>query len=253
MPAPLGIQLYTLREALQVDFAGVIGRLADIGYIGVEPYGGMPVPPEEAARLFREKGLQAHSAHLPLLDDAQKTASLRAAAAYGVQRIVIPWLPAEEFATVDAIKRTCDRINTAAQLYAPEGYELAYHNHDFEFRMVDGRTAYDIMLDHLEERVLLEVDTYWVQVGGQDPAALVARLGARTPLLHIKDGPADSPQSPMTAAGQGNINIPAVIAAGGTHTEWLIVELDRCATDMMQAVEESYRYLTSEGLARGNV
>jgi hypothetical protein len=55
----------------------------------------------------------------------------------------------------------------------------------------------------------------------------------------------------MTAVGDGRVDIPGVVAAGSGRTEWMIVELDRCSTDMVEAVEKSYQYLTDNGLARG--
>jgi sugar phosphate isomerase/epimerase len=94
------------------------------------------------------------------------------------------------------------------------------------------------------------VDTYWVKVAGHDPAAVLRQLGNRAPLLHIKDGPADGTQSAMTAVGAGVLDWQAIIPAGSA-AEWLIVELDRCDTDMLQAVADSYTYLTQKGYAHG--
>jgi len=99
--------------------------------------------------------------------------------------------------------------------------------------------------------VFFEVDVYWVQTAGQNPAEIVRRLGARAPLLHIKDGPCQI-ESPMTALGEGVVDLPEVVAAGAGSTEWLVVELDRCATDMIEAVRKSYHYLIGKGLGRGN-
>ena len=82
-------------------------------------------------------------------------------------------------------------------------------------------------------------------------AAVLKELGARAPLVHVKDGPCVRDQ-PMQALGEGITDFKALVEAGAAHTEWWIVELDRCATDMMEAVEQSYKYLTSEGLAEGN-
>jgi hypothetical protein len=70
-------------------------------------------------------------------------------------------------------------------------------------------------------------------------------------LLHIKDGPAVRGE-PMVAVGDGVLDVPSIIQAGAGSTQWLIVELDACATDMMEAVEKSYDYLVGKGLARGN-
>jgi sugar phosphate isomerase/epimerase len=75
-------------------------------------------------------------------------------------------------------------------------------------------------------------------------------MGKRAPLLHLKDGPV-SKDLPMTAVGKGKLDWKSIVAAGDGNSEWLIVELDSCATDMMEAVKDSYQYVTSEGLARG--
>ena len=87
--------------------------------------------------------------------------------------------------------------------------------------------------------------------GGADPVALVKDLGKRAPSLHIKDGPGVR-GVPQVALGEGSIDIPGIIQAGTGATEWLVIELDDCATDMMTAVEKSYHYLVKNGLGRGN-
>ena len=114
---------------------------------------------------------------------------------------------------------------------------------------MEDRLGFDVMLELVDPGVVFEVDTYWVQTGGQSAAELVKRLGDRAPLLHIKDGPATE-KEPMVAVGQGVLDFPTIIPAA-TGAQWLIVELDRCATDMLDAVDESYRYLVGEGLAHG--
>ncbi len=78
----------------------------------------------------------------------------------------------------------------------------------------------------------------------------IRELGARAPLLHIKDGSCKK-EDPMTAVGEGVMDFHAIAEAGSSTVEWMIVELDECATDMMEAVEKSCTYLTEEGLAQG--
>jgi sugar phosphate isomerase/epimerase len=109
----------------------------------------------------------------------------------------------------------------------------------------------DVMLEHLDPDVFFEVDVYWVQTAGQDPVQVVHHLDSRAPLLHVKDGPCQM-DADMTALGEGVVDIPGVAAAGARSTEWLVVELDRCATDMLEAVRKSYRYLIEKGLGHGN-
>ena len=106
---------------------------------------------------------------------------------------------------------------------------------------MEGRYAYQVMLELLDPGIQLEIDTYWVQTGGVDAVKAIQESGKRATLLHIKDGPATTTE-PMQALGTGAIDIPALLKAA-THAEWLIVELDRCATDMAEAVAKSVKYL----------
>ncbi len=103
--------------------------------------------------------------------------------------------------------------------------------------MVGGRTGLEVLADALDPAVILEVDTYWAAVGGQDVPALLGRLGDRVRYLHVKDGPATR-DDPMTAVGTGRMPVAEILAACPS-AEWHVVELDRCATDMLTAVRDS--------------
>ncbi len=252
MAAPIAIQLYTVRAEAEKGYEAVIRKIADMGYVGVETAGFPGTTAEAAGKLFQELGLQVPSAHikLPLGDD--KNEVLDTLGAIGAKRMVCPFRPPEDFSSLDAIKATCDTLNQAAAVASENGLQFAYHNHWWEYQQLDGRNVNEIMLENLDSSVLLELDTYWVKVGGQDPVSVVKALGSRAPLLHIKDGPADDSKSDMVAVGQGVMDWHSLIPAAAATTDWVIVELDRCATDMLTAVSESYAYLTGEGLARGN-
>lgn len=253
MTPPIAIQLYTVRELLARDFEGTIRALADLGYLGVET-AGFPegVSPRQAAGLFQELDLAVTSAHIPLPLGEQREAVLDSAGTLGCRRLVVAYLPREHYAGIDQIRRTADQLNEAAAVVAAAGYSLGYHNHHWEFLEVgdSGRVAFDLLREYLDPNIFFEIDVYWVQVAGQAPTQVLKEVGAQAPLLHIKDGPVNE-EGAMTAVGAGAIDVPGVIAAAGDHPDWLIVELDRCATDMMEAVAQSYRYLTTEGLARG--
>ena len=249
MTSPLDLQLYTVRDTQAQDFAGVVRHVAAIGYAGVEPYSFTGTTPEAAGQLFRDLGLAVPSCHstLPLGDKQDEV--LATMAAIGCRRIV-SGLGKEQFQTVDLVRQSCDRFNEAHQVAAEHGLAFAIHNHWWEFQTLNGRPVYEYMLEFLHPDIGFELDIYWIQTAGPDPAAIVRQFGRRAPLLHVKDGPAVQ-DAPMTAVGQGTLDIPAIIAAGAGSTEWLIVELDHCATDMMAAVEASYHYLVSEGLGHG--
>jgi len=251
MTTPIALQLYTVRDLLAQDYEGTIRKVADMGYVGVETANMFGGSPASAAKLFGELGLTVSSAHgaLPLGDKKQEV--IDTMGALNCKRLILAWQPPEKFKSLDGIKSICDSLNEGAAVAKANGFKLGYHNHWFEYELLENRIPTDLMLEHLDPDVFLEVDVYWVQTGGQNPVAVIRRLGWRAPLLHIKDGPCQI-EAPMTALGEGVVDIPGVVAAGAGSTEWLIVELDHCATDMMEAVNKSYKYLIARGLARGS-
>ncbi|MEW6755680.1 MAG: sugar phosphate isomerase/epimerase [Candidatus Latescibacterota bacterium] len=249
MPAPIALQLYTVREALARNFRAVVTRIAEIGYVGVEPAGFPGTTPDEASNLLADLGLEICSIHTQLPLGKQKNAVIELAKELEVTR-VISGTSRESFASLDGVKEVCDRWNQACETAAEYGLELGLHNHWWEFGQVEGHSGFDLLQERLDPRIFFQVDTYWVNTGGGSAVQVVERLGDRAPLLHIKDGPC-TPEGDMTAVGEGRMDFPPIIRAAQDAAEWLIVELDRCATDMMEAVEKSYRYLTGEGLARG--
>jgi sugar phosphate isomerase/epimerase len=246
----IGLQLYTLRAQLAEEYEQVVRRVGDIGYTGVEMAGMYGQSPEHAAQLIRDVGMQITSMHAPLPLLEHITQAIDIANTLGVTRVVCAWYPPENFASTDAIHATCDQLNTANQILRGNSLELHYHNHWQECARVDDKFAYQYMLEYLEPTVGFEVDVYWAKTAGVDPAQMLREVGKRAPLLHIKDGPATM-DGDMTAVGAGVVDMERVEAASKGTAEWWIVELDRCATDMMKAVEESYHYLTQRGLAHG--
>ena len=106
-----------------------------------------------------------------------------------------------------------------------------------------------MLADALDPAVILEVDTYWAAVGGQDVPALLRRLGDRVRYLHVKDGPIGTREGDMmVAVGSGRMPVADILAACPS-AEWHVVELDRCATDMLTAVGDSLAWLAEHDLA----
>ena len=251
--APVSIQLYTLRDAAASDFAGVIERLGRIGYLGVEPAGLHDLSPGELRRLVEDAGMQISACHVPLpLGDAANQI-LDTQDELGNRDLVVAFYPPERFADAGSVRKTADELNRANEAVRARDMTLGYHNHWWEFSSgIDGETAHARLFGLLDPTVFAEIDTYWTKVGGADPAAVVAELGPRARMLHVKDGPADDEKAPMTAVGEGVMDFRAITGASA-DVEWHVVELDRCATDMFEAVEKSYAYLVESGLSRGRV
>lgn len=249
MTKPIAVQLYSLRDALAVDFESTVRKVAEIGYTGVETAGFPGTTPERAAALFQSLGLSVPSAHSPLPLGDQRQEVLDTMAAIGAQYLVLPFLPREDFQNQDTIKAHCERINEANAVLRAAGLTLLYHNHWWEYEQVDGWYPYQVMLEHLEPSVGFEVDTYWVQTAGVPAVEIVRELGDRVPLLHIKDGPLDT-NAAMLAVGDGKMDFAPIVQAADA-AEWLVVELDRCDTDMLAAVDKSFHYLTTKGWGHG--
>ncbi|MFW6132664.1 MAG: sugar phosphate isomerase/epimerase family protein [Planctomycetota bacterium] len=248
---PISVQLYSVREQAARDLPGVLKQIADIGYKGVEPAGLHGHAPQDVRRMLDDMGLVASSTHGPLPSEDNLCEVVETAQALGYE-MVISGKGAEDFKTRDAILALAEQFQTAAELLKPHGLRMGYHNHWWEFDEVDGRLGYELFLEAASD-VFSELDTYWASnFGAVDVPALVARHAARLPILHIKDGPLIQDQ-PHTAVGAGKMDVPAVIgAADESVLQWVVVELDTCAGDMMQALADSYAYLTSHGLAEGN-
>jgi sugar phosphate isomerase/epimerase len=253
MSAPIALQLYTLRDAMATDVPGVLKRVAEIGYIGVETaFFGPELTHRQAREMIVALGLQICSIHCELPIGSQREAVLAQASDLGATRVVWHGWPEDpRYSSLDGIAALAEEYNLANHAARSAGLSFGFHNHWWECGMLAGKRVYQHLLPLLDPTIFWELDTYWATVAGCDAAALVRELGPRAPLLHLKDGPAIN-NMPKQAVGSGTLDIPGIVAASAESAEWLIVELDDYAGDMFEAVEQSYRYLVGKGLARGN-
>jgi len=250
-PLPLSVQLYSLRDMAASDgFVTVLQEIAKIGFPYVEFAGLHGKSAREMGRIIGDLGLKASSAHVPLFDPEKRGQIEEEAGTIGYTHLV-GGFGAKDFESPEAIHAAAEKTNSAINHFGPKGYKVHLHNHEWEF---NGPNKGDLLLE-LAPRACPQLDVYWVKVAGQNPADVIKRYGKRTHLIHIKDGPADPADRslPMTAAGQGSVDIPGVVRASEyAAVEFLIIELDKCATDMLSAVRDSYNYMTQRGLASGN-
>jgi sugar phosphate isomerase/epimerase len=248
---PISIQLYTLRELAKTDLIGVLKRLAGVGYVGVEPFSLYDNQAKDVRKALDDLGLVCSSMHMRFPDKSNINELADIAGTLGFD-MVISGLGADDFKTRDALQRTINRAGAAADLVAEKGLRFGYHNHAWEFDKVEGQVPYEALLAEVP-KMFSQLDIYWAaNFGTVDPAAVIRAHAQRIPVLHVKDGTLVR-KEPNLAVGKGKIDVPACIHAADADTlGWLVVELDHCATDMFTAVEDSYKYLVGEGLARGN-
>jgi sugar phosphate isomerase/epimerase len=259
-PAKLSVQLYTVRDQIKTDIPGTLKKVKAIGFNHVETAfwpDGLSI--QKAAEYLKQAGLTVSSAHIEIPAGEKKQIMLDTASAYNCKKMIWHgWPEDKRYSSLQGTMELVKIYNEAGKFAKENGLEFGLHNHWWEYRnKVAGQFVYEVLLDNLDQDIFFEVDTYWVKVAGQDPAAIVKKLGSRARLLHIKDGPAkwndnlpkDNPD-PMTAVGQGTQNFKNIVQAADGNTEWMVVEMDKTAGDVFVALKESYDYLVSNKMVR---
>ena len=186
---PIGLQLYSVRNAMEADFEGTLAKVAEMGYEGVEFAGLFGKGAEEIKAILEKNGLKAVSAHVPLaemLEDMDKV--IATYKAIGCPFIAIPYVDEAYRPGTPDYPETLKKIDALGAKCKEAGLVLMYHNHDFEFVKIGDKYGIDVMYetvpaDHLQT----ELDTCWVNVGGEDPAKFIEKYSGRTPVVHLKD------------------------------------------------------------------
>lgn len=243
--APLSVQLYSVREALSADLPGTLRRVADLGYRNVELFGFLELA-DQYSELLPAMGLAAPSAHARLLAQ-DVTAIFTAAEKIGVTTVIDPSIDRELWTTRHSIAQAAASLNEIAKTGADHGLRIGYHNHWWETEnRIDGSPALEVFADYLDDEVVLEVDTYWAEVGGVPAADLLRHLGERVQLIHVKDGAITRDPKDQVAVGSGKVDIVGILAAAPQALR--VVELDGSAGDVFEALRDSFGYLTANGV-----
>lgn len=257
----IALQLYTVRDALEKDFTGTLQRLSKLGIKHVETaFWPKSITVKQAAKALRDAGLTVCSCHADIPAADTKAALLEAAEAYNCRHFIWHgWPEDKRYSTVEGTKELINIYNNAAALAKANGITFGLHNHWWEYRnKVGGRFVYEWLLEGVDKDVFFEIDTYWVKVAGHNPADIIKHFGNRAKFLHMKDGPArwtdslpvDKPE-PMVALGKGTQNIEAIAMAARDNIEWMVIEMDVVATDVFEAIKQSYNYLVQHQYAAG--
>jgi len=243
-PQPVALQLYTLRDLMQQDFTGVLEKVAEIGYDAVEfaGYGGLGAA--EVMKRLEELGLRCAGTHegFERLSDALDQ-TLEFNAAIGNRYIICPAMPGQwRGSGTDGFRAFGEQLNRIGEKVKAAGMQLCYHNHDFEFVKEGDQLLIDALFGVCDpDLVKAEVDVYWVQRGGQDPAQFIRRLGDRVALLHMKDMAGDAQKS-FAPVGTGVMDMASIVAAGREiGVEWYVVEQDQTQRPPLDAVEISLK------------
>ena len=236
---PIAIQLYTVRAELKENFVDTMKEIAALGFEGVEfalYFGGME--PLELAEFMKKLGLKTISVHTSLTEASDPAfGDFAYAKALGAETIICSGKRDGFAENIDAIGRQVRAVKRAA---AANGFDFAYHNHDFEFvKLADGGYGYDKLVG---EDLDVELDVYWLTKGGVDQAGYIRRYGRRLPYLHMKDR--DPETGTFTELGTGDVPLAKCVEAlDGTICRWLVYEQDICRVSGVESAKTSIRNL----------
>ncbi|MFB9165219.1 sugar phosphate isomerase/epimerase family protein [Arthrobacter psychrochitiniphilus] len=237
------LQLYTVRKPLEEDLPGTIARVAQLGFTHVEPYNFVATA-DALAAAFAENSITAPSGHAPLLS-ADQDEIFAAAKKLGITTVIDPFIPADRWQNAQDVQKIAEGLNAAAKKGAEYGIRVGYHNHQWELEStINGTTALQYFETLLDPEIILEVDTYWVSVGGANPVDVLTSLGDRVKLIHIKDGPLTTENLDQVPAGQGQVPIWDVIEAAKS-LEIGVVEFDDYAGDIFEGIAASLAFLNA--------
>jgi sugar phosphate isomerase/epimerase len=241
---PVALQLWSVREDVQKDFAGTVAAVARMGYSGVElaGYGTLDAPRARAA--LDAAGLKAAGMHVsyPALR-ADPQAVVGEALALGARHVTCSWWPPAQLTGAASFERLGELLGEVGRTLRAFGIRFSYHNHDAEFRIVDGKPGFEWILGAAEPRDLAaEIDVYWVQHAGYSPGKILRDLGSRVPLLHLKD---------EKEIGGGPVDFAEVFSAADAvgAVEWYIVEQEAYSHAPLKSVGLCLEQLRAWGRA----
>jgi sugar phosphate isomerase/epimerase len=282
MSLELGLQLYSVRNALQRDPVGTLEAIAAIGYkhlqvnlpapsgAGTEPVAGT-MSPAELNRWVDGLGMDVPSVHAQVDERTDWDRLVASTKELGSSAIAVPIAFYTDRASVLEYARALDRYGERCRR---QGLRFYYHNHFHEFQVVEGQTIMDLLLEHTDgDLVSFELDTYWAARGGADPAEWLLKLGPRCDLTHQKDLPVTArpvswfdvfgrearitlreliqTQRPEQFAeiGEGTMDVAALLQTmRQIGVEYVFVEQDMSARDELESVRVSYQNMA--GLLR---
>jgi len=252
MSSTIAAQMYTLRDFTKkpVDIAKTLQRVKKMGYDAVQLSALGKIDPKELAGILKGEGLTCCATHVSpdrMRDETSQVIDEHHL--WGCKYTAIGgFFPKKP--TPSDWPEFAAGFNKVAEKFRASGIGIGYHNHSHELVRFDGKVALQTLLDHFSPDIWIEIDTYWIQHGGGDPAAWIDRVAGRIPCVHLKDMQmgADGNQL-MAEVGEGNLNWPAILAAcKRAGVEWHIIEQDICQRDPFESLAISLRNAKEMGL-----
>jgi sugar phosphate isomerase/epimerase len=233
MPSRFSMQLYSARNHPPME--AMLKKLADMGYAEVEGFGGVYGEPEKLRGEMNQLGLAMPSGHFPIeMLEKEKTKVLKIAAALGMNKLVCPYLMADQRPkSAKGWRDFGKRLEAISRGYRQEGLAFAWHNHDFEFaRLKDGSTPHELMFS-TAPTLDWEIDVAWVVVAKANPLKYIKAYAGAITLAHVKDiAPKGEgvDEDGWSDVGHGTMNWQAIMdALGQTRCMHYVLEHDKPA------------------------
>ena len=248
----LAAQLYTVRDFTNTpaEIATTMKKVKQLGYDAVQCSALGAIDAHELKRIVDGEGLiicATHTDYERMRDEPQ--AVIDEHNLWGCKHAAIGGLP-QEYRSAEGYARFAKEASAVAKRLAEGGLTFSYHNHSFELERFNGRTGLEILYEDSDPKYFnSELDTYWIQHGGGDPAAWIRKLKGRADIVHLKDMAMDGRTQLFAEVGEGNLNWPAVLdACKEAGVEWYIVEQDTCQRDPFESLGISLRNLKEMGI-----
>ena len=213
------IQLWSLNRVVpEIGLKKALELVAKQGYSGVEFAGYDNLTAEEIAAELKKNGLYSVGSHTgfgEFKNALEKNFEFNKT--IGSEYMIIPGAP---MADEQEVNELAEVLNHAAEVGKKYGIKVGYHNHDFEFKKINGKYALDLLAEKTSDDVILEIDAYWVAYAGEDPYEYIKKLGKRVELVHFK----------QIAADKSNVRLPdgeidfKKLAADSAYSKHFIVE-----------------------------
>lgn len=234
----ISLQLFSVREEFAADPEGTLKALAEMGYNGVEFAGYAGKTAEEMKALLEKYNLYAKAAHEggASFSEEKLEPTLQYLQTIGCKYMICPWA---DVATYEAADALVSMLNRAAKVAKKYGIKVGYHNHAHEFVKLGDEYAMDYVAARLDDDVVLELDVFWVYVGGVDPIEYIKKWGSKVELIHLKQSDAKKANVDM---GDGILDMKAIIEAS-KYAKDFIVEHEEFDKPVMDAVRNDVVFL----------
>jgi len=249
----IGAQLYTLRDYMKTpkDIIKTLRELRKIGYEAVQVSGIGPIAPRDLRKILDDEGLVAcatHTGYDVLVKETGRV--IEDHKMLGASHVACPGL-ASEYHNGEGYKTVARELSKVGKVLKEHGITLSYHNHGSEFEKYGDRIGLEILYEESDPAYLqAEIDTYWVQYGGGDPAAWCRKLKGRLPLLHLKDMGIQDNKQIMMEVGEGNLEWDTILSAcREAGTQWYLVEQDVCQRHPLESLKISLENMKGMGLS----